>query len=89
MDFDGEALSQGKGLEIFDHGNTFSFDHSTAIRLTDSSVHSIIADQPRERLVIGSKYGITVLDPWRGTSSSFGMPAGLEIMSWRGIQLGV
>ena len=82
VDFDDRAsvVPGVRGFEIFaDHGNTLSFDHSTAIRLTDSSVHSIIADQPRERLVIGSKYGITVLDPFRGTSSSFGMPAGLEI----------
>ena len=82
VDFDDSSsvVPGVRGFEIFaDHGNTISFDHSTAIRLIDSSVHSIIADQPRERLVIGSKYGITVLDPFRGTSSSFGMPAGLEI----------
>ena len=82
VDFDDRAsvVPGVRGFEIFaDHGNMLNFDHSTAIRLTDSSVHSIIADQPRERLVIGSKYGITVLDPFRGTSSSFGMPAGLEI----------
>ena len=53
MDFDGRAsvVPGVRGFEIFaDHGNTISFDHSTAIRLTDSSVHSIIADQPRESL---------------------------------------
>ena len=29
--------------------------------------------------MIGTKYGITVLDPFRGTASSFGLPAGVEI----------
>ena len=45
----------------------------------DSAVHSIIPDQPRERLLVGSKYAITVLDPFRGSSSSFEFPPGVEL----------
>ncbi len=59
-------------------GQVLRFDHSTAISLVDTAIHTLITDQPRERLVVGSKYGITVLDPFRGTTSEFPFPSGFE-----------
>ncbi len=58
-----------------------SIDHSTAVRLIDPSVHTVISDQARERLIIGTKYSVTVLDPFRGTTSSFQVPHGIELQT--------
>ena len=58
-----------------------SYDHSTAISIVDPAIHSLISDQARERLIIGSKYGITVLDPFRGTTSEFNFAPGFESLT--------
>ena len=82
VDFDENSgvIPGVRGIEISPESDTIiNFDHSTAIRLVDSAVHSIIPDQPRERLLVGSKYAITVLDPFRGSSSSFEFPPGVEL----------
>lgn len=58
-------------------GQVISFDHTTATRLVDTAIHSLVVDQPRERLLVGSKHGITVIDPFRGTESGFEFPSGM------------
>ena len=81
VDFDNSrhVIPGVRGAMMSSHSELISFDHSTAIRLGDSSVHTIISDQVRERLLIGTKYGITVLDPFRGTTSSFELSPGIEM----------
>ena len=71
-----------KGFQISsEEDEIITFDHSTAIRLADTSVHSIIPDNARERLLVGTKYGITALDPFRGSSSIFDFQPGIEIQT--------
>ena len=82
VDFDENSgvIPGVRGIEISsDSENFVNFDHSTAIGLVDSAVHSIISDQSRERLLVGSKYGITALDPFRGISTSFEFSSGIEL----------
>lgn len=83
IDFDdGEGVSPGvKAIEISSNTKTMNFDHTTPISTVDTAVHSIISDQSRERLLIGSKYGITALDPFRGSSLEFELPPGIELNS--------
>ena len=84
VDFDDSTgVTPGlRGAQVpYQDGKTFNFDHSSAIRLVDSSVHSVISDQARERLLVGSKYGITVIDPFRGTTSLFELAPGMELLS--------
>ena len=68
-----------RGVELSSQSYQLSFDHTTAVRLVDPSTHTIIPDQARERLIVGTKYGITVLDPFRGFTSTFQFPQGVEI----------
>ena len=71
-----------KGFQISsEEDEIITFDHSTAIRLADTSVHSIIPDDARERLLVGTKYGISALDPFRGSSSIFNFQPGIEIQT--------
>ena len=81
IDFD-EAAGVSPGLRgtklSSDQGQVLNFDHSTATTLVDPAVHSVIADQQRDRLIVGSRYGITVIDPFRGTTSGFEFQSGIE-----------
>jgi hypothetical protein len=81
IDFDG-ALGVSPGLRgtkvSSNQGQILNFDHSTAITLVDPAVHSVISDQQRDRLIVGSRYGITVIDPFRGTTSGFEFQSGIE-----------
>jgi len=77
-----------RGTRASESGQIINFDHSTATRLVDSAVHSVIPDQPRERLVIGSKYGISVIDPFRGVTSGFEFMHGVEGLTLSRYSLG-
>ncbi len=84
IDFDENTgvMAGLRGVKLIGQdGPILSFDHSTAISIVDPSIHSLISDQSRERLIIGSKYGITVLDPFRGYTSEFDFAPGFESYS--------
>ena len=69
-----------RGMEITSDYSEFStFDQTTAPGLVDGAVHSVIADQSRNRLLIGSRYGITVVDPIDGSSALRELPTGIEL----------
>ena len=57
------------------------FDQSTNTPLVDGAVHSILKDADQERILVGSKYGITALDPFGDVSSTHELRAGLEMTS--------
>ena len=66
-------------------GEVISFDQSTSPGLVDGAVHTVLSDSARDRLLIGSRYGITVIDPFEGTSSLYQLPSGMEMhtmMRW-------
>jgi len=56
-----------------------SFDQSTSPGLVDGSVHTVLADSARDRLLVGSRYGISVIDPFEGTASLYELPSGMEM----------
>ncbi|MDG1535983.1 MAG: hypothetical protein P8Q45_02025 [Candidatus Thalassarchaeaceae archaeon] len=57
------------------------FDQSTDPMLVDGRVHTVISDQGRDRLIVGSAYGITTIDPFQGTSSTAELPQGMEMFT--------
>ena len=83
VDFDDSShVTPGlRGTKLYSQGEQLIFDHSTAIRLGDPAVHSIVPDQARERLLVGTKYGITAIDPFRGYTSDFYFSPGIEVNS--------
>ena len=54
------------------------FDQGTNPTLVDGRVHTVLTDNPRDRLLVGSAYGITAIDPFEGISSTFDLPIGME-----------
>ena len=54
-----------------------SFDQSTSPGLVDGAVHTVLADSARDRLLVGSKYGISVIDPFEGGTSLYELPSGM------------
>lgn len=64
-----------------DSEETMFFDQGTDPMLVDGRVHTVIPDQGRDRLIIGSAYGITTIDPFQGTSSTAGLPQGMEMFT--------
>ncbi len=82
--YDG-GVSVTPGLRSIDLSNLDSefltFDQSTSPQLIDSAVHTIIPDNERDRLIIGSKYGITILDPFNDLSTIQNLPAGMQLNS--------
>ena len=56
-----------------------SFDQSTSPGLVDGAVHTVLADSARDRLLVGSRYGISVIDPFQGTSTLYEIPSGMEM----------
>ncbi len=82
--YDG-GVSVTPGLRSIDMSNLDSefltFDQSTSPQLIDSAVHTIIPDNERDRLIIGSKYGITILDPFNDLSTIQNLPAGMQLNS--------
>jgi hypothetical protein len=82
--YDG-GVSVTPGLRSIDMSNPNSefltFDQSTTPQLVDSAVHTIIPDNQRDRLIIGSKYGITIFDPFNDLSTLQYLPPGIELNS--------
>mgnify|MGYP000229031396 CR=1 FL=1 len=71
-----------RSIEISNSESIFStFDQSTDPQLVDASVHTIIPDNQRDRLIIGSKYGMTIFDPFNELSTLQELPAGVELKS--------
>tara|TARA_B110000444_G_scaffold40011_1_gene35807 strand:+ start:5594 stop:11314 length:5721 start_codon:yes stop_codon:yes gene_type:complete len=80
---EGISVTPGlRSIEISDSEDIFStFDQSTDPQLVDASVHTIIPDNERDRLIIGSKYGITIFDPFNELSTLKELPSGVELKS--------
>merc|ERR1739841_489133 len=57
------------------------FDQGTNPTLVDGRVHTVLTDNPRDRLLVGSAYGITAIDPFEGISSTFDLPIGMELFT--------
>ena len=78
---DGAWVTPGlKGTSFSDgESETSSFDQSTNPGLVDGAVHTVLADSARDRLLVGSRYGISVIDPFGGTASLHELPSGMEI----------
>ena len=69
-----------RGSQITSEETTYvSFDQSTTPGLVDGAVHTVIPDQSRDRLLVGSKYGITAMDPFGGSAVLHSLPSGLEM----------
>ena len=84
---DGAWVTPGlRGTPMSDHeGEVITFDQSTSPGLVDGSVHSLISDSGRDRLLVGSKFGITAIDPFGGSVSRHHLPSGMEMntmMRW-------
>ena len=79
------GISVTPGLRSIDLSNSntdFStFDQSTDPQLVDGAVHTMIPDNERDRLIIGSKYGITIFDPINSLSTLLDLPPGVELNS--------
>ena len=54
-------------------------NHISGIDLVDYSIHTIISDQPQERLLVGTSYGISIVDPFSYTSVNFELENGIEM----------
>ena len=54
-----------------------SFDQSTSPGLVDGAVHTVLADSARDRLLVGSKYGISIIDPFEGITTLYELPSGM------------
>ena len=80
---DGSWVKPGvRGTASTSHGGpVLFFDQSTNTPLVDGAVHSILKDADQERILVGSKYGITALDPFGDVSSTHELRAGLEMTS--------
>ena len=78
---DGAWVTPGlRGTQITSQQESpISFDQSTSPGLVDGAVHTVVSDQSRDRLLVGSKYGITALDPFGGTASLHPLPSGIEM----------
>ncbi|MBR84639.1 MAG: hypothetical protein CMA85_01675 [Euryarchaeota archaeon] len=78
---DGAWVTPGlRGGQLHSTESEYStFDQSTTPGLVDGAVHSVISDSSRDRLLIGSRYGITVVDPFDGSSALHELPPGLEM----------
>ena len=57
------------------------FDQGTNPMLVDGRVHTVLPDNPRDRILVGSAYGITAIDPFEGISSTFDLPSGMELFT--------
>ena len=89
MIFYDQGVSVTPGLRSIDlshSDDSFStYDQSTSPQLVDAAVHSIISDNQRDRLLVGSEFGITILDPFNEVSSMINLPSGLvlnSMMDW-------
>ena len=69
-------------------GELISLNYKSDVEFVDTSIHKIISDSQRDRLLVGSKYGITVLDPFRNTSSLFPLEHGTEMNVMEKYELG-
>ena len=69
-------------------GDLISLNYKSDVEFVDTSIHKIISDSQRDRLLVGSKYGITVLDPFRDTSSLFPLDHGTEMNVMEKYELG-
>ncbi len=62
-----------------DEGEVLFFDQTTETGLVDGAVHTVLTDQARDRLLVGSAYGITAIDPFEGSTSKHELPTGMEM----------
>ena len=60
-------------------GEVLFFDQTTETSLVDGAVHTVLTDQARDRLLVGSAYGITAIDPFEGSTSKHELPTGMEM----------
>ena len=49
--------------------------------MVDAAVHTMIKDSEQQRIIVGSKYGITTLDPFGEISSLHNLRSGVEMTS--------
>ena len=83
----GVSVTPGlRSIELSNSEDSFStYDQSTSPQLVDAAVHTIISDNLRDRLLIGSEFGISILDPFNGISTMIDFPSGLvlnSMMDW-------
>ena len=64
------------------------FDRSSEPSLVDGAVHSVISDPGRDRLLVGSAFGITIIDPFTKVSQEYELPSGLEMFTMERFSLG-
>ena len=62
-------------------GTVLTFDQSTQTQLVDAAVHTMIKDSEQQRIIVGSKYGVTTLDPFGEISSLHNLRPGVEMTS--------
>ena len=55
-------------------GDVLFFDQSSSTPLVDGGVHTVITDQGRDRLIVGSSYGLTIINPFSGDSHGYEIP---------------
>lgn len=84
---EGVSVTPGlRSIDLSEDQNSFiTYDQSTSPKLVDASVHTIISDNQRDRLIIGSEFGITILDPFNDVSSTIDFPSGVvlnSMMEW-------
>ena len=79
---DGSWVKPGvRGTAGTSHGGPVLSSTNPQNPLVDGAVHSMLKDTDQERILVGSKYGITALDPLGGVSSTHELRAGLEMTS--------
>ena len=78
---EGVSVTPGlRSIDLSEDQNSFiTYDQSTSPKLVDASVHTIISDNQRDRLIIGSEFGITILDPFNDVSSTIDFPSGVVL----------
>ena len=70
-----------KGAQLDGESDLMIFDQGTDPMLVDGRVHTVLSDDARNRLLVGSAYGITAIDPFSGTSSTYELPSGIEMFT--------
>ena len=79
----GVSVTPGlRSIDLSNAGDSFlTYDQSTSPQLVDASVHTIISDNQRDRLIVGSEFGITILDPFNQVSTMIELPSGVALNS--------
>ncbi|MFQ3344067.1 MAG: hypothetical protein ACKVI6_03200 [Candidatus Poseidoniales archaeon] len=91
VDYDsGDGVAPGvMGMKLLNEdGEMISFNHKSKNSLVDTAINSIISDFQRNQLIIGSKYGISILDPFRGSSTLFNLGQGIQMNTMEKYEIG-